>query len=406
MKNAISFHNPGLIDVRAITTMGVSSKDTDTPIGYFGTGLKYAIAIILRNQGGVTIWRGLEPLHFGTAECRVRNDDFSIVTMNNHELGFTTLLGQNWTLWQAFREFYCNALDEGGALVEGVQPPKEGSTTIVVYGCSELDDLYRQRSTIYLESTPIAKDDRCEIHREPSDWYFYQGVRLDQVNDYCNYTYNFTKTLDLTEDRSVKYSHVPLGYIADLILTCDDAGFIREWLTQKSDPAKGKWAGSKPFENMMNLSWASRPPSATFLDVVSNLRNANEVEFNLSALEVLERSRPEKINPSNTVTLTKVEQVTLEKAIKFLQVLGYDVTIWPIVVVENMSPGVLARAVDDTIIISRRAFMQGGTKMIAATLLEEHIHLKLKLKDYTVNMQNYLFEKIISLGEELVGEPL
>jgi len=50
--------------------------------------------------------------------------------------------------------------------------------------------------------------------------------------------------------------------------------------------------------------------------------------------------------------------------------------------------------------------MQGGTKMIAATLLEEHIHLKLKLKDYTVNMQNYLFEKIISLGEELVGEPL
>src|SRR4030066_94299 len=45
----ISFQNPGLIPLECITTFGLSAKDTANPIGQFGTGLKYAISIILRN---------------------------------------------------------------------------------------------------------------------------------------------------------------------------------------------------------------------------------------------------------------------------------------------------------------------------------------------------------------------
>ena len=36
----IVFENPGEIDVAAISTFGVSVKETDNPIGFFGTGLK------------------------------------------------------------------------------------------------------------------------------------------------------------------------------------------------------------------------------------------------------------------------------------------------------------------------------------------------------------------------------
>ena len=67
----IVFQNPGLIDMAAVTTMGVSVKN-DGAIGYFGTGLKFAIATILRNKCALTIHRGLEAFAFTSEEITIR----------------------------------------------------------------------------------------------------------------------------------------------------------------------------------------------------------------------------------------------------------------------------------------------------------------------------------------------
>jgi hypothetical protein len=48
MSAIVVFENPGEIDAAAIRTFGVSVKEGENPIGFFGTGLKYAIAILLR----------------------------------------------------------------------------------------------------------------------------------------------------------------------------------------------------------------------------------------------------------------------------------------------------------------------------------------------------------------------
>ena len=45
---------------RAIRTLGVSVKVGDSPIGYFGTGLKFALATILRKGGEIVLKRGLQ----------------------------------------------------------------------------------------------------------------------------------------------------------------------------------------------------------------------------------------------------------------------------------------------------------------------------------------------------------
>lgn len=45
----IIFRNAGTIDPKSITTFGVSSKENPGAIGFFGTGLKYALAILLRH---------------------------------------------------------------------------------------------------------------------------------------------------------------------------------------------------------------------------------------------------------------------------------------------------------------------------------------------------------------------
>ncbi len=54
----VIFRNKGVIDPSSITTFGVSSKENPGAIGFFGTGLKYAIAILLREGCDITIHAG------------------------------------------------------------------------------------------------------------------------------------------------------------------------------------------------------------------------------------------------------------------------------------------------------------------------------------------------------------
>ena len=66
----VIFENPGEIDPLAIRTFGVSVKEGDNPIGFFGTGLKYALAILLRTGHQVSMQAGELTLAFGTKRSR------------------------------------------------------------------------------------------------------------------------------------------------------------------------------------------------------------------------------------------------------------------------------------------------------------------------------------------------
>lgn len=137
----IIFSNPGLIDIRALTTLGINAKENPSAIGYFGSGAKYAIACILRWGGSITIYRGTERYSFTTVEHETRGKKFSIVCMNGNELGFVTDYGKNWQPWQVYRELWTNAMDEAGAVTEistdDLIPGMEDFTTVVV-DCDEI----------------------------------------------------------------------------------------------------------------------------------------------------------------------------------------------------------------------------------------------------------------------------
>jgi hypothetical protein len=141
----IVFQNKGEIDIRAIKTFGVNSKDNkESAIGYFGTGLKYAIAILLRAGATVSILTGGKMHRFSTEQTKIRNDHFDIVRMNDEELGFTTELGKEWELWMAFREIYSNMLDEDGEAkaVTFLPDPDPEKTYVIVDRCKEFENCY------------------------------------------------------------------------------------------------------------------------------------------------------------------------------------------------------------------------------------------------------------------------
>jgi len=72
----IYFCNAEPIDLNAIALMGVSVKIGSSPIGYFGTGLKFSIATLLRTGHEVKLIRNGEVIPFAVDQETVRGELF------------------------------------------------------------------------------------------------------------------------------------------------------------------------------------------------------------------------------------------------------------------------------------------------------------------------------------------
>lgn len=390
-KYAISFQNAGLIDPIAITTFGVHVKESDSPIGYFGTGLKYAIAVLLRYGCSIEIYVGKKKHVFGLEIRNVRGQDFSVVTMNGKATGFTTELGKKWELWMAFRELYCNALDEGGKVTEGALKPLPECTTVVVKG-SPLQECYRDKASIVLESNPIACGLYINIHPGESNYLYYRGVRIYELNRPTMYTYDFRCSIDLTEDRTAKHPTLLSMHIVRNLLALEAE---HKNLIERSILADdGHWESNLEFDDAVS-------PSETALQVAEENRLNPRLNKTVHTLLVSHNRRL----PMEPIELNEIRQKQLQRAIDFCNKLEYRVDKYPIVVTDQLKGGLLGLAEDGKIYIAPKTFDM-GTKYLAATLLEEYLHLDTGFGDMTRDLQSHLFDMIMSLGEQIVGEPL
>src|SRR5690606_33362404 len=147
-------------------------------------------------------------------------------------------------------------------------------------------------------------------------------------------------------------------------------------------------------------------PSKPFLSVVSELARNFDSSLSRSALKAAQVWIMDHLHEDATpMRLSELERTRLEKAATFCERLGFAVREYPIIVSEFLGEEVLGRAHNGKIYISKRTLMM-GTKILAGTLIEEFIHLRHQLYDETRTMQNFLVDTIVSLGEQLIGEPL
>lgn len=399
----IVFQNPGEIDVRSISTFGVSVKAGDNPIGFFGTGLKYAIAVLLRTGHEVTIFSGLRRIDFGLLAEDVRGQEFQFVTMAvdgaaPSPIGFTTQLGKQWELWMAYRELACNCQDEQGTIrhtTADVQSPEDGQTTIVVRG-DAFESVYQDRHLYILDDQPQITSDMLEVRTRQGHALFYRGVQVMQLNKPGLYTYNLLAKLELTEDRTVKSSWEVSHRLATNILKSKDKRFLFDVLT----------ADDHHFESGLDFHGWGVPPSDEFIETVGSIAQDRRLKVNETAMKVWKDVTRSVYTPAE-VELTTVQRKALEKALDFCAGIGFPIRgSYPIKVVESLGEGGLGLAEENTIFIAERVFHLGGTKQLASTLIEEYVHLRHGYKDMTRDLQSFLFDKVVSLGEELQGEPL
>ena len=219
--NTVYFDTPGLLDMRAVTTFGLSVKENENPIGYFGTGLKYAIAILMRNGADFTISNSSgDTYKFSVRTQEFRNVEFNAIYMNSNinimndrEMPFTTELGKNWKMWMTFRELYCNTKDENGVChviedSENVRFTWPNWTRITVYD-KDFYEAYSNRHEYFIEDLkPAHVGTGMEIFERPSAHMFYKRIRIGDLQRSTIMTYNHIRFLDLTEDRTVAHTFI------------------------------------------------------------------------------------------------------------------------------------------------------------------------------------------------------
>jgi hypothetical protein len=205
----IIFENDGEIDPRLAMLIGVNVKENTNAIGFFGTGLKYAIACLSRWNETITLQSGLAEFTFSCENVNIRNKEFGIISLcgkyDRTQLGFTTELGKHWEPWMVYRELWSNAKDEPGTFIcESTRKPEPtaGITRVIVSG-TKIEGAHKARNEFLLENrVPIVKTDGLEIHAGEGQHIFYRNIAIQHLSKPSLFTYNITEQLYLTEDRT------------------------------------------------------------------------------------------------------------------------------------------------------------------------------------------------------------
>lgn len=385
------FYNKVPIDLAAIELLGVSVK-SEGAIGFFGTGLKFALSVLLRSGCEVELLREGLSHKFSTRSVAIRDKEFQQVCLNGQPLGFTTNLGRNWEPWMAWRELHANALDEQGGSGPRL-PPGEWGTVFQIEG-EAIEVAARQRDEIFL---PISRLPPVEVSTEIAVYpkqgtgskMFYRTIRARDLESPGLYTYNVLQEAELTEDRTLKYEYFYTHALARAVQMSRDRDLIEAVVLAP----EGVWERNLTF----NSFW---PVGALFLQVVGEHRRDHRLSE--SAYKVWVHKSPEEADAAEPEEqLSGFQEGVLGEALALLAVLGKPgKSRSDFKVVSGLGEGILGRFANGKVYLALGVFDQGPL-MVAGTLWEEFLHQEEHLADEGRYMQNFLINKAVVLAQEL-----
>lgn len=401
MKPSVVFRNPGIMDMRAVKVMGLHAKVEENPIGYFGTGLKFAIATLLRHEHAVTIISGGKHYTFHTKTDNFRDTAVQFVYMNEEELPFTLQLGKNWEVWMAFRELYSNMLDEKGECsvhYKSEPIPFHKDETVIIVSGKEIAVAHSKLHEIFLPPMPpLVEHPNLQIFPGETRYMYYRGVRAGEWHKPCAVTINFiSPNIVLTEDRTIKNPGSELTHITEAIVQLQDRATLTKFIVPDDRNFEYEWSYYGLIDNDRC--------SSLFIELVPELRGRHAFDVSQGLYDFWKRKT--KYKDSNDLipySPTEIELGSLAKAKDFLAQMRLFEDKYPIRFVKHLGTDVLASAdQSECIIYIAEECFRLGTKKLAHALFEEYVHIEYGMLDHSRQLQTFLFEKIIHLGEELV----
>lgn len=445
MKKYILIQNDGEIETNSFELIGASTKRGDKgKIGFFGSGLKYSIAYMMRNSIDFKIFSGENEMVFTTIDETLKDQVFQRICINGKPTSYTVTMGATWTEdWFVLREIYCNAIDEGTCQLvretEIVQPAA-GKTRIYVELTEKLNALQLEWDsyftedreplfvankiyTCYLSSEGGVTEQKVKVLQKTKGVLFRRGIRVSH-HDKMLYDYD-VDFVDINEDRTAKSPNAMTFVFCDLF-----AQFINEdWV--KNVLRSGKVEKSDVSWEYDSIDTESRSAYSTEWIRFSNenLLVVEEISGKFSE-EISKSKREVFLIPSRLARFMKVKlpaivilgmgtsvdntfmtemeptakmSFLLKEVLASLSEMKYEVP-YDITVVQFENPDVLGKADvnNKKIYIGDRTFDM-GRREIALTLMEETEHIKAVAMDETRRFQNHIFSQWLTALENQNG---
>lgn len=413
----IKIKNAGEIEPEALHLVGASTKRNDnTKIGQFGSGNKYALAYLLREGYNVKIFGGLNEITIETHTTEYRGQTFNVIWINGKETSITTQMGKDWKFWQAIREIYCNAIDEGDFTLDFVSviDPRENETHFYIENIEEAAAFMGNFNDYFATNKKVLFE--CKLGRilektGTTGNIYRRGIRCFETPKFSVFDYDFND-IDIDENRLVKYFWQIEEKIWSLIYQCEDKETILRVLHSSSD--RNYLEGC-----LSEISAINSTVSDVFRDTLKSLNlapsgfagclNPDEVHNHIIIPTKIYTSVRGIIGDENVGDKFKVtrkgafyvekdanplEEATIAQALDFFKECHYPIN-YDIKVATFDNKSVYGAALNNIIYLSDIC-LERGVNEVCNTIIEEQIHLKYEVKDETRDFQDAVIAEFVT----------
>jgi len=415
----IKIKNKGLIEPEALHLVGASTKRSDSrKIGQFGSGNKYAMAYFLRNDYELIVYSGTKEIKITTEKSNFRDHDFNVVYINGQKTSITTEMGKDWEFWQALREVYCNAIDEGGFsmdFVSNVDPyPEETHFYIrtsdkAVEFMNNFDNYFATNKEVLFECKQgrILKKsgDTVNIYRK--------GIRCYETKKESVYDYDFDN-ISIDENRLVNYFWEVEQKMWGLIFQCDNEEVIMQVLHNCGDSnfLEGALSDISTI-NSSNMSDMFRKciqstklapkgyagllkPDEVHQHVILPTKIFNSVRGTIDDEVVGDNFKVTRKGAFfREVENNKLQEETLRKAIDFLNECSFQIPYEIRIAVFDEKKVLGTADPKNKLIYISEVCLSMGVNEVVNTIIEEFIHLKHDVADETRAFQTAAITELI-----------
>lgn len=427
----IKISNNGMVEQKAFTMIGASTKRQDSSkIGWFGSGNKYSIAYLLRNNIRFHVFSGTSEIKFTVKKEGFREQDFDLIYVNDEKTSLTTGMGSgDWQPFSVVRETFCNAVDEGGEKIEIVGEndiiPEEGKTTIFIQVSEDIQEVMDNWNLYFSDKRDDlqyydAKENK--LFSGGHDTIVYRkGIQCFQTSEQRSIFHYDMQWVEINESRVIKNDWSFRWELSKFLQKIKDIKIVSHIYTVmngKSDMIEFDlhWDSnvncySEAWQKTIGERYLVSYETAGLWDEV--LKETPHIILPSKMVRGLKEKFADKVKilgEDDGVTggdirvvkeLSKRQEFMLKESEKFFEECKYKVN-YPIKVCRFSDPARLGMAKDKTIYIAERVF-EMGRRMLSETIIEENEHLESGHEDKTRAFQDHLIRKFVSQMEERFG---
>lgn len=438
MKKYILIQNDGEIESNSFELIGASTKRNDsTKIGFFGSGLKYSIAFLMRNNIDFKIFSGVNELVFTTQSEVLKDQSFERICINGKQTSYTTTMGPTWEFqWFVLREIYCNAIDEGSCqMVKETSDVNStaGKTRIYIELTGTLQAVIDKWDSYFSdERTPLFVAERIhtsfldsridnqsiKCYQKTSGVLYRKGVR---VYNYERHLFDYElDSITINEDRTAKNTGALQYAFCSMAIQFCNEDWVLSVLRNKKSYEYDALTGTSIY-GIPNTAWIQF--SNDFLLVVDEISGKFADKIQESAKEALFIPKHfahhlKKLIPGvnilgmgkiigktgmENVEPTEKMKFLLKEVIQALKEMDYEYD-YPVSIVSFHEDKILGKAdIQLKKIYLSDTLFDMGRREIATCIMEECEHIRSGAEDETRKFQNHIFNRWLSCMENATG---